>query len=214
MKKLFIALLLLSNGFLFSQDHSSAVKFGFFSPGATESGFIIGYEGRYVIDEFVRTGWSVDWFRKKYVDQNYVNDINSQYGEGISSTLNELRATTNLHEIPILFNITLEKELEDRFKIYGTGSFGAEFLLIFYRNFLNPDNDELRAAVDFSWRLSAGFAYEIGERSDIFAEFSYHSSEPSWTYEVDDPDLGQKRTFERKFDMSGIIMRLGIRFYH
>ncbi len=214
MKKLIFSLFIITNAVSFAQGHSSAIKLGVFSPGATESGFILGYEGRYTVDEFVRTGWSVDWFHKKYVDQNYVNDINSQYGGGINSSLNELRATTNLHEIPILFNVTFEHPIEDRISIYAAGSIGAEFLLIFYRNFVQPDKDELRAAIDFSWRLGAGLAFEIGERSDIFAEVAFHSSEPSWTYEVDDPSIGQKRTFERKFDMSGFLLRIGVRFYH
>ncbi len=214
MKKLFLLICILFTTVISAQTHSSAVKVGFFNPGATENGFVLGYEGRYTIDEFVRTGWSIDWFHKKYVDQNYVNDINSQYNISVNSTLNELRATTNLHDFPILFNATFEHQIENRTNFYATGSLGAEFLLIFYRNFLDPEKDELRAAIDFSWRISAGIAFELGERSDLFGEISYHSSEPSWTYEVDDTNNGVKKTFERTFDMSGLMFRMGLRFYH
>lgn len=214
MKKFILLIFIAASTVSFAQGHSSAIKLGFFSPNATESGFILGYEGRYYVDDFVRTGWSVDWFRKKYVDQNYVNDINNQFGGGISSSLNELRATTNLHEIPVLFNVTFQHSIENRLNIYATGSLGAELLLIYYRDFVNPDSDDLRAAIDFSWRIGAGLAFEIGDRSDLFGEISFHSSEPGWTYEVDDPNIGQKRTFERKFDMSGLLLRIGVRFYH
>ena len=214
MKKIIVLLILFLSVTSQAQNTSSAIRLGFFSPQATESGFILGYEGRYIIDEYIRTGWSVDWFHKEYVDQNYVQDINNQYGTGINTQLNELRATTNLHEIPVLFNVTFEHPVQHRLNAYLQGSLGAELLLIYYRNFDNPDNDDLKAALDFSWRIGAGIAFEIGERSDLFAELNFHSSEPSWKYEVFDSNTGQKKTFERKFDMSGLMLRLGIRFYH
>lgn len=215
MKKIITLLVLFFSITSIAQDHSSAIRLGFFSPQATEGGFILGYEGRYIIDEYIRTGWSVDWFHKKYVDQNYVQDIYNEYGPGINTQLNELRATTNLHELPVLFNATFEHPIQRRLNGYIQGSLGAELLLIYYRNFNNPDNDDLKAALDFSWRIGAGIAFEVGERSDLFAEINYHSSEPSWQYEVYDANSpNQKKIFERKFDMSGIMLRMGLRFYH
>jgi len=39
-----------------------------------------------------------------------------------------------------------------------------------------------------------------------------HNSAPSWEFEVDTP--AGKRTFERVFDMSGVMARIGVRFFY
>ena len=54
----------------------------------------------------------------------------------------------------------------------------------------------------------------LGRRSDIFGELSYHASQPGWQYEAYDPVTNRKETFERSFDMSGMMFRVGIRFYY
>lgn len=209
MKKYFLFLLFipfLLNG----QSRFGTVKAGIFGPSATEVGFIIGYEGGWRIDENVSFGWSVDWFNKNYVDKSYVAQLNEFYGP-INSSLNELRAKTNLHSIPVMANIEAAWPVAYRTKIYFTGAAGVEALLIFYRNYDNPDNSTLKGAFDFNWRLGAGVLYELGRRSDIILELTYHSSNPSYQYNVD--DNGRKRIFERSFDMSGLMFRAGVRFY-
>ncbi len=87
-------------------------------------------------------------------------------------------------------------------------------MLIFYRNYQNPNEDEFEGAFDFNWRLGMGIAFQIGRRSDLIAELAYHSSAPSWSYELDDPLVGRKRVFERVFDMSGLMARVGLKFYY
>jgi hypothetical protein len=67
--------------------------------------------------------------------------------------------------------------------------------------------------LNFNWRIGIGAAYNIGPRSELLIEMAYHQSEPSWTYEVDAPPFG-KRTFERIYDMSGLMFRAGFRFYY
>ena len=112
-----------------------------------------------------------------------------------------------------MFSITGNFPMTPLVKLYLTGSIGAEILLIFYRNFQNPNDDEFQSAFDFSWRLGAGTAYRIGHRSEFIFELNYHNSEPSWTYEVEDPSTNRVRTLERAFDMSGFMARAGFRFY-
>ncbi len=197
-----------------AQDHSSAIKLGYYAPQVTDGGFIIGYEDMRSIDQYLRIGWSVDWFHKRYVDEKYANELNENFPGTINGELNELRATTNLHDIPALFNMTYQYPLEEKIWIYGGGSIGAEMLFIFYRDFQNPEEDEFKAAFDFSWRMTIGVALQIGPRSDLFGEISYHSSRPSWTYSVQDTQTGRKKTFERVYDMSGFIFRTGVRFYY
>ena len=212
MKKLFGLFLILFSSITLAQHHSGAIKLGYFNPGAAEGGFIIGYEGGHAVDRNLIIGWSIDWFNKNYTDQSLVSEFN-QFDPTIGGELNELRAKTNLHSIPIMFNLTGKFPVAPRMNIYLYGAVGAEVLLIFYRNYENPNDDDFQGAFDFSWRLGAGFAYQLGHRSEFLVEATYHNSEPSWTYEVDDRLTGRKRTFERVYDMSGVMVRAGFRFF-
>lgn len=211
MKKTITIILLLLPVISFAQYKMGTVKLGMYDPSATGSGFIIGYEGGNYIDESFNYGWSVDWFHKKYTDQKLVREFNDEFGF-IHSELNELRARTNLHDIPIMFNITGRFPVAPRMDFYLTGAAGVEVMLIFYRSFQNPEDDNFKSAFDFTWRLGAGVSYQIGHRSEFLAELGYHSAEPSWTYEVE--DNGRTRVFERSYDMSGIMMRVGFRFFY
>lgn len=208
MKKLIIISIFFTS-VSFAQLNSASIKLGYFNPTATNGGFIIGYEGGKIIDERLMFGWSIDWFHSSYVDKKLVSDFNEAFGLG---EINELRAKTNLHEFPVLLNFRGEFPMTPFTRFYATGGVGVEFLLINYRSFQNPDDDEFKAAFDFSWRLGVGVLHRIGSRSEVFAQIDYHASEPSWEYEVQDIVRG-KRIFERSFDMSGMMARVGLRFF-
>jgi hypothetical protein len=210
-KRILTAIILCLPILINAQDHFGSVKFGMFSPAATDNGFIIGYEGGWNIDDNFIVGWSADWFNKNYIDQKLVKEFNDFYGP--NSTLNELRAKTNLHAIPLMGSVTGSWPIAPRMNAFFTAAAGVEALLIFYRNYDNPDNNEFKGAFDFAWRIGGGVAYELGRRSDAIFELAYHNSEPSWQYDVRDSQTGKTRVFERKFDMSGLMMRVGFRFY-
>jgi len=214
MKKTSIILILLfTTTLLTAQRRSSTIKLGNFNPAATEKGFVIGYEGGKFIDRNFDVGWSVDWFHKNYVDQTLMTELNDYYGY-FESELNEVRAKTNLHSIPVLFNMRAKLPMSPRVAAYITGGLGVEALLIFYRDYQNPNEDEFDGAFDFNWRLGMGISFQIGRRSDLIAELTYHSASPSWSYEIDDPIIGHKKVLERVFDMSGLMTRVGFKFYY
>jgi hypothetical protein len=210
MRKGGILIVLLFISMSYAQNNSASIKLGFFNPSATDAGFIIGYEGNRYIDEYFNIGWSIDWFNKNYVDQSLVNEFNNIPGPSV--TTNELRAKTNLHDIPLLFTATASFPVSPRVRTYVTGGVGVDVLMIYYRNYKNTDDDEFQALFDFSWRLGVGALYELGSHSDLFGELTYHSSAPNWEYEITDPN-GIKRVFVREFDMSGIMFRAGVRLY-
>ena len=210
MKKFFALYFLLIPFMLNAQSHFGTVKLGVFGPSATDVGIILGYEGGWRIDDNLYIGYSADWFNKNYTDQNYITQMNQFYGT-INSSLTELRAKTNLHSIPLMGVIEGNWEAGPRLRVFFTGGLGLETLLIFYRSYDNPDNSNLKAAFDFCWRLGGGLIYELGRKSDIIVELAYDSSNPSWQYTV--VDNGHQRVFERAFNMSGIMLRAGVRFY-
>lgn len=211
MKKLLLLLILtMPLTSLFAQRNSAAIKLGYFNPESAEGGFIIGYEGGRMIDRNFELGWSVDWFHKSYVDKQLVHELNTYYGTNF--LINEIRAKTDIHSIPIMVTMTAFLQMNRRSGFYITGGIGGELLLINYNDFYNPNEDDLETAFDFAWRAGAGMNFRLGRRSEIFTEVTYHHSEPSWEYEVED-SRGFVRVFEREYDMSGLIVRGGVRFY-
>ncbi|MDO8548748.1 MAG: hypothetical protein Q7S39_01160 [Ignavibacteria bacterium] len=212
MKKAFLLFFFLIPATAFSQWGTSAIKLGHFNPAASEGGFIIGYEGGKYIDYGFNFGWSIDWFHKSYVDKKLVSEFNELYGIA-GGSINELRAKTNLHDLPVMLTATAKFPLSPFVNLLVNGGIGAEVLIIHYRNFQNTDKSELQGAFDFNWRLGLSLSFDLGRRSEIFGELTYHSSMPSWEYEVEGND-GIKRTFEREFDMTGMMARIGFRFYY
>ncbi len=211
MKKIIITVFLLTTG-IFAQWNTGAVKLGYFNPSATDGGFIIGFEGGKHIDRFLSWNWSVDWFHTNYVDKKLVYEID-QYYPGTIGEVNELRATTNIHDFPVMVGLTTRFPMTKRSQFYLSGSVGAEMLLINYRNFQNPMDDAFDAAFDFNWQISLGASFAVGPRSEFFGEVSYHESNPSWTYE-DDNYYYPTAVLERSYDMSGFMARVGIRFFY
>ena len=213
MKKYLGFILLLAPALAFAQPHMGigSIKLGVFDPSATNAGFIIGYEGGWAVDRNLSLGWSVDWFHKDYIDQNLVSQLNNLHG--IDGSLNELRASTNLHAIPLMANATASWAVAPRTYAYFTGGLGLEMLLISYHNYDNPNTDDFHSAFDFAWQLGGGVGFVLGPRSDLIFELTYHYSQPSWQYDATDPVTGRTRTFEQSFDMSGFMMRTGLRFY-
>lgn len=211
MKKMFLILIAIPL-ITFAQHKVGAVKAGLYTPSATENGFIIGYEGGWFIDDNFIVGFSADWFNKNYTDRRLVAEYNDFFGH-IESELNELRARTNLHSVPLMFTINAGRPIAHRARAFFTAAAGIDILLIFYRNFERPEEDEFQGAFDFAWRLGGGISYELGDRSDLFFELAYHGSKPSWEYEVEDKFTGRTKIFERRFDMDGVMMRFGFRFF-
>ena len=211
MKKFLCLIVLFASALTFAQHRMGGIKFGIFDPSATSAGFIVGYEGGWAVDKYFSLGWSVDWFHKDYVDQNLVSQFNDFYG--LNSSLNELRAATNLHAIPLMATATMSWPVGPKSYAYFTGGLGIEMLLIYYSNYDNPSNDEFHGAFDFAWQLGGGVAYELSPRSDVLIELAYHYSQPSWQNNVTDAATGRTRILERSFDMSGLILRTGFRFY-
>lgn len=211
MKRIIILVAVLST-FSIAQWKTGAVKLGFFNPSATEGGFIVGFEGGYHIDKLLSWNWSLDWFHRDYVDKELISELN-QFYPGAIGEVNQLRASTNIHDFPLMIGMTARFPISNRSQFYASGSMGAELLIINYRNFQNPMNDEFEAAFDFNWRVGIGAAFAIGPYTEFFGELTYHESHPSWTYE-DDEFYYPNAVLERSYNMSGFMTRVGIRFFY
>ncbi|MEN8191680.1 MAG: hypothetical protein ABFS12_02615 [Bacteroidota bacterium] len=212
MKNFLLAALFLIPIITFSQRHSASIGFGHFNPAATEGGFILGYKGENFVDRNLSFGWSTSWFHKSYVDKVLLEQFVEYYGV-VDGELSERRSTTNLHSIPLMISMTAYFPLFPIVSAYITGGAGAEGLLIFYKNLQSEEENEFKSAWDFSWQLGTGLSYKIGNRSDIYGEITYHESNPSWTYEITDPQTGNTKHLEQSFDMSGVALKFGFKFF-
>lgn len=194
---------------MYSQEKGATIKLGYYNPGVSDGGFIIGGQWVKEIDENLGMGISIDWFKKNYIDQKLANEYKN------SSTLGsdyELKATTNLYSFPAQYFVNVKVLDREKYDVYLTAGLGLDFLFINYKSYQTPIKDEMKAAVDFSWRVGTGIVVPLGSKSDIIGEIAYHSSNPSWNYEVIDGVT--KKTFERSYDMSGLMFRMGIKFYY
>ncbi|PID28420.1 MAG: hypothetical protein CR982_04405 [Candidatus Cloacimonadota bacterium] len=208
MKKIIIFALLLISSFstLFADDYA-ALKLGFHFPDATDSGFIIGGEFGKQIDESLDVGVSFDWFQKEFSEYKKVMEENNA---GVSSEVKKKLSETTLYTFPFMAIFSGRFEIMNRLDINMIGALGMEMLMADYDISseyaqINPDlEDTTEWAFAFAWRVGVGASYRLGSRSDICAEIDYHSSKPS--VDLDD-DL------EREYNMSGIMGRIGIRFY-
>lgn len=212
MKKLLLLIICITASYTFAQRNTASIKLGPFVP-SSGAGFIVGYEGTKLMDPNFSIGWSIDWYHSNYTDKKLVEDYNNIYGIG-RGEINELRAKTNLHDFPLMGTFTGSFLVAPFYRFYITAALGGELLIINYSNFENPDQSETTAAMGFNWRFGVGGIYEMSKRTDVFIELGYHNASPSWDYEVDNPNGLGKRTYERTFDMSGFMARVGFKFYY
>jgi hypothetical protein len=210
MKKLLLLLFLVPI-LLFGQYNSAAINFGHFNPAASDGGFILGYKGEKFIDRNLSIGWSASWFHKKYVDQVLLGAVEDYYGI-LDGAITENKATTNMHSIPLMFSVTSYFPVLPIVSAYVTGSAGLEALMIVYNNLQNENDNEFKIAWDFAWEIGTGLTYKLGNRSDFYGEVSYHNSNPSWNYKVQDQTDGRTKSLEQSFDMSGVAFKFGFKF--
>lgn len=212
MKRSILILMCFLTTTISAQWGTSSIKLGVFSPAATDGGFIIGFDAGQFADKNFSWNVSFDWFHKNYIDKKLIAELNNYYGT--TGTINELRAKTNIHDFPVMFNVIVKFPINPRSQIYLTGGVGGEMLLINFRNFQKPEQDEFEVAFDYNWRVGVGAAFALGTRSEVFTELTYHRSNPGWQYEVEEFDTFSTTYFERSYDMSGIMARVGFRFYY
>ena len=190
---------------VFAQGTSTSIQLGWFSPQATETGFIIGLGQSKVFDEKVELGISLDFFNNKYTDEKTVAVDTTGTGTNINTRQASLE--TNTMMFPLMANLTIKIPVVFPLEPYISGSLGYVLLWDNYKNY--EDNvEETKFFSGFAWRASAGLAYQLGSRSDITAEVMYIGAKPSRS---EGEENGLPTWTE--VDMSGLAFRLGVRLY-
>ena len=193
-----------------AQQKIGAIKAGMFFPQACDGGFDLGIEYGLHIDTNLDVSLSLDWFKKEFEDK----DAKGEYEEIPGLTADQLvkLSETTIYDFPLMVAVTAKFPYSDKIKWFATGGLGAEMLYASYNTYDGDEMDEKsELAFDFNWRLGGGAIYNLGQSSEVFGEVAFHYSKPSYEYE--DEIGGTEYTLEREYDMSGIMSRLGVRFF-
>ncbi|MDA3884401.1 MAG: outer membrane beta-barrel protein [Candidatus Delongbacteria bacterium] len=208
MKKLTMMIVLLAIMSMYAQGKIGAIKAGMFFPGACDGGFDLGIEYGMHIDTNLDVSLEMGWFKKDFEDNEARDDYQAQI-PGLTDNEYEKLSETTIYDFPIMVMVTAKFPINFNYKWFASGGLGAEMLYASYTTY--DDNDKSELAFDFNWRLGGGMIYNLGERSEVLAELTYHNSKPSYEYEEN--ISGTDRTFTREYDMSGVMGRVGVRFF-
>ncbi|NOR45819.1 MAG: outer membrane beta-barrel protein [Candidatus Delongbacteria bacterium] len=207
MKKITMLIVLLAIMSIYAQGKIGAIKAGLFKPGACDAGFDLGIEYGLHIDTNLDVAIEMGWFKKDYEDEDFEKEYENVPGL-VGADMAQLSETT-IYDFPLMVLVTAKFPINFKYKWFATGGLGAEMLYASYNTFDDDTKHEL--AFDFNWRLGGGMIYNLGERSEVLMEVGYHYSKPSYEYE--DNISGTDVTFKREYDMSGILGRVGVRFF-
>jgi hypothetical protein len=204
-KNWIIAISLLFNTFLFSQDNSTEFHVGLLIPKAAKSGFIGGINLGRVIDENI--GWTVEF---NYYGKSYKKEELSartvENGIVIDETVTEIDNSITM--IPVFFKLIFLSPVSPKFDMRVGGGIGYEVLWNKENNYITNEH-ETRFYHGFAWEIGAGISTQLSRASDLFMDIIYHNGSPSRSGETK-----EGLPVRKELNMSGIIFRAGIRIYN
>jgi hypothetical protein len=191
----------------FAQGSFTDFKIGLLMPSDAESGFIGGIGFGKMVDEKIGAGLEINYYGKTFNKETKVADDPGTGGTpGSTTILTEIENSTTL--IPIMFNLVLVTQAGPNFDLRFTGGVGYELLWVNENNY-QLNIDETRFYSGFAWQVGAGASIPMSRNSDIFAEAVYLGGTPS---KDEGKELGLPVRSE--VDMSGLMVRIGIRLYN
>ncbi|MCK5033504.1 MAG: outer membrane beta-barrel protein [Calditrichia bacterium] len=202
-----ILMILIFSAGIFAQGSFTDFKIGLLMPSDAETGFIGGIGFGKMVDEKVGAGLELNYYGKTFTKETKVAEDPATIGTTGSSTyVTEIENSTTL--IPIMFNVVLVTQAGPNFDLRFTGGVGYELLWVNENNYQDGYEDT-RFYSGFAWQVGAGASIPMSRNSDIFAEAMYHGGSPS---KDEGKELGLPVRTE--VDMSGFMVRLGIRLYN
>ena len=204
MKRTTMLIVLLVAMSMYAQSKIGAIKAGMFFPDACEKGFDLGIEYGLHIDSNLDVSVEMGWFKKEFTDENYIGKTPEE-DNNLDGTIYEKLGETTIYDFPIMLMITAKFPINFKYKWFATGGFGAEMLYSSVETYeATGTKEETIFAYDFNWRLGGGMIYNLGERSEILAEVAYHNASPS---------IEDDKGITTEYDMSGLLGRIGVRFF-
>jgi hypothetical protein len=182
----------------FTEFHAGALF-----PSDAKTGFIGGLTLGRMLDENIGWGAEVDVYRRTYTKEEAVAQNTGQVNETVVVT--EIENATTM--IPLFFKVAYLTQagpgLDFRISIGG----GYEFMWNSEANYV-LDKEKSRFYSGWAWYVGGGISLPISRAADFFGEINYHGGSPSR-----DEKKIDGLPVRTEVDMSGMMLRVGLRLY-
>lgn len=200
MKKIFLSFILIAVGIsgALAQQSIYELKGGVLFPQDTETGTIIGLSVGHMADE--NLGWA---FETQYFWRTYTQE----YRTDQQTIVTEIENSTKM--LPLMVKIMYLSQIAPSLDLRVSGGIGYAFLWNKEANYL-IGVEESKSFSGFAWELGAGVSIPISRAADFFGELNYFYSTPSRDAGKTIEGLPQRT----EIDMSGLVIRIGVRIYN
>jgi hypothetical protein len=191
-------LLFLFSTCVMSQRTIFEIEGGALFPQGTETGTIIGLSVGRMADE--NLGWA---FEAQYFWRTYTQEYTTEP----QTIVTEIENSTKM--LPVMGKIIYLSQIAPSLDIRISGGIGYAFLWNKEANYIE-DQEESNSFSGFAWEIGAGISIPISRAADFFGEINYFYSTPSRDAGKTVEGLPQRT----EIDMSGLLFRVGVRFYN
>jgi len=167
-------------------------------PQDTETGTIIGLSIGRMADENLAWAFEAQYFWRTYTQE---------YTTQTQTIVTEIENSTKM--LPIMGKIIYLTQIAPSLDLRLSGGIGYAFLWNKEANYVIGE-EESNSFSGFAWEVGAGISIPISRAADFFGELNYFYSTPSRDAGKTVEGLPQRT----EIDMSGLLLRVGVRIYN
>jgi hypothetical protein len=197
--------ILISTSNLIGQHTIFEIEGGALFPQDTETGMILGLTGGRMADENLGWAFEVQYFWRTFTKEYTVAETGGATQQ--ETIVTEIENSTKM--LPIMGKLIYLGQIAPSLDIRISGGIGYAFLWNTEANYVE-NIEESNSFSGFAWQLGAGVSLPISRAADFFGELAYFSSKPSRDAGTTQEGLPQRT----EIDMSGLLLRVGVRLYN
>ena len=181
------------------------IEGGALFPQDTETGTIIGLSVGRMADENLGWAFEAQYFWRTFTKEYTVSESGGATQQ--ETIVTEIENSTKM--LPIMGKIIYLSQIAPSLDIRISGGIGYAFLWNTEANYVIgvEDSDSYSG---FAWEIGAGISLPISRAADFFGEINYFYSTPSKDAGTTVDGLPQRT----EIDMSGLLLRVGVRLYN
>jgi len=181
------------------------IEGGALFPQDTETGTIIGLSVGRMVDENLGWAFEAQYFWRTFTKEYTVSETGGATQQ--ATIVAEIENSTKM--LPIMGKIIYLSQIAPGLDIRISGGLGYAFLWNTEANYVIgiEDSDSYSG---LAWEIGAGISLPISRAADFFGEINYFYSIPSTDAGKTVGGLPQRT----EIDMSGLLLRVGVRLYN
>ena len=190
---------------VYGQNGIFELKGGALFPQGTETGIIIGLGYGRMLDENIGWTFEADYFWRTYTKETTVKIDPGMATETTIAT--EIENSTKM--LPVMAQLIYLTKIAPNLDLRLSAGLGYAFLRNTEANYL-IDVEKSNFYSGFAWQIGGGISIPISRTADFYGELNYFSSNPS-------KDAGETASGLPQYteiDMSGLMVRVGVRIYN